>query len=75
MVMRRVKGSAGFSAGLAAVLLTMLFALTLAAGPAFAQTKVFAIVPKSLDNPFFADVEAGAVVAAQELGAASRQVV
>lgn len=68
MVMRRVKGSAGFSAGLAAVLLTMLFALTLAAGPAFAQTKVFAIVPKSLDNPFFADVEAGAAVAAQELG-------
>ena len=38
-------------------------------GPAaLAQTRVFAVVPKSLDNPFFADVEAGAAVAARELG-------
>lgn len=33
-----------------------------------AQNRVFAVVPKSLDNPFFADVERGAAQAAQELG-------
>lgn len=65
MMTRRIHGFAGF----AVTVLTLLMALTLASGQAaFAQSRVFAVVPKSLDNPFFADVEAGAAVAAQELG-------
>src|SRR5690606_38760104 len=41
----------------------------LAWGPlALAQSQVFAVVPKSLDNPFFSDVESGAAAAAEELG-------
>lgn len=65
MMTRRIHRFAGF----AVTVLTLLMALTLASGQAaFAQSRVFAVVPKSLDNPFFADVEAGAAVAAQELG-------
>jgi len=51
-----------------AVVFVVFFALLMPNHAALAQTRVFAVVPKSLDNPFFADVEAGAAVAARELG-------
>ncbi|HLS91457.1 MAG TPA: sugar-binding protein [Limnochordia bacterium] len=50
------------------VLVLVLIAALAVSPVALAQTRVFAVVPKSLDNPFFADVEAGAAVAARELG-------
>ncbi|MFS8572099.1 MAG: sugar-binding protein [Clostridia bacterium] len=54
-----------WSAGLAWLLLLSLLA---AGTAALAQAQVVALVPKSLDNPFFSDVEKGAVAAARELG-------
>lgn len=55
--------------GLVMVAIAVLIAAFLVpAQTALAQDRVFAVVPKSLDNPFFADVEAGAAVAASELG-------
>src|SRR5690554_5272580 len=55
----------GFRRGLVSALWVLAVAL-LASATAWAQT--FAVVPKSVDNPFFIDVENGARAAAEELG-------